>query len=161
MSRWWAYKKSTLSRKILRPLLHVFEIISQISKIFKICKCPTEVCILSCVFFICKSTSTTTEEFNYFCILSYDLQNFHIHKTNKFCCCEHISLFKWDLCRDVWCDENEVDVFAQSRRSTHKLKQFSLLSHMNAVTPILEGWIKIVTFNKASYMHTINKIFLT
>lgn len=34
----------------------------------------------TCVFFICKSTFTTTEEFSYFCILSNNLQNFYIHE---------------------------------------------------------------------------------
>ena len=130
-------KKSTLTLKIIRPLLHVFVIISQISKIFKICKCPTEVCILSHVYFSSvKALLPYLKSWTIFAICRNDLQNFHSHETSRFCCCELISLFKRDLCRDVWCDENEVDIFAQSRRTTHKLKQFSLLSHRNAVTTI-------------------------
>ena len=105
-------------------------------------------------------TSTTTEEFNYFCIFSYDLQNFHIHKRASFVV-GSIYPFLNEIYVGMFDVMNEVDVFAQSRRSTHKLKQFSMLSQRNAVAPILEGWIKIVTFNKAIYMHTINKISLT
>jgi len=133
-----AHKTFTLSLKIVRPLLYVFVIISRISKIFKICKCPTEVCILLHVYF-----SSAKALLPYIWIVKLFLHFVerpskfsYIHETNRFCCCELISLFKEDLCRDVWCDENEVDIFAQSRRTTHKLKQFSLLSHRNAVTTI-------------------------
>ena len=157
MSNRWAYKKSTLSRKILRPLLHAFVKISQIFKIFKICKCPTEVCILSHVYF--SSVKALLTHLTSSAIFAYCRMTFKIFIFTKRTGFVVVSLCH--LCRDVWCDENEVDIFAQSRRPTHKLKQFTLLSHRNAVTAILEDWIKIVTFNKASYMYTINKISLT